>query len=163
MKQTINLNVNGNLYEVEVDQRRTLLEVLRDTIGLTGAKKGCDEGECGACTVLVNGKAVPSCLLLAIEAQGKEIFTVEGMAQNGVLHPLQQAFLDNGAFQCGFCTPGMLMSSKALLDENPHPTEEDVIRAIAGNLCRCTGYTRIIKTILAVAEGKSLINGTRGE
>ncbi len=161
MKQTINLSVNENLYEVEVDQRRTLLEVLRDSLGLTGAKKGCDEGECGACTVIINGKAVPSCLVLAIEAQGKEIFTVEGMFQKGVLHPLQQAFLDNGAFQCGFCTPGMLMSAKALLDENPHPKEAEVVRAIAGNLCRCTGYTRIIKTILAAAEGKTLIDDTK--
>ena len=153
MKQTINLMINGNLYEVDIDPRRTLLEVLRDNLGLTGTKKGCDEGECGACTVLLNGKAVPSCLLLAIEAQGKEILTVEGMSSSGVLHPLQQAFLEHGAFQCGFCTPGMLMSAKALLDENPHPTEEEVIRAIAGNLCRCTGYTRITKTILAVAKG----------
>ncbi|MDP2644841.1 MAG: (2Fe-2S)-binding protein [Desulfobacterales bacterium] len=152
MKQTIELNINGNLYEVEIDQRRTLLEVLRENLGLTGTKKGCDEGECGACTVLLDGKAVPSCLLLAIHAQGKEILTVEGLAQNGVLHPLQQAFLENGAFQCGFCTPGMLLSAKALLNENPHPTEDDVIQAIAGNLCRCTGYTRIVKTILAVAQ-----------
>jgi aerobic carbon-monoxide dehydrogenase small subunit len=152
LKKTISLKVNGNLYDAEVDERRTLIEVLRDTLGFTGTKKGCDEGECGACTVLVNGKAVPSCLTLAIEAQGKEITTVEGMAVDGVLHPLQQAFVDHGAFQCGFCTPGMLMSAKALLDENPHPAKEEVIRAIAGNLCRCTGYTRIIKTILSVAR-----------
>lgn len=153
MKQTINLNVNGNRYEVDVDERRTLLEVLRENLGLTGTKKGCDEGECGACTVLLNGKPVTSCLVLAIEAQGKDILTIEGLAKDGVMHPLQQAFLEQGAFQCGFCTPGMLLSAKGLLDENPHPTEEEVIKGIAGNLCRCTGYTRIVKTIMAVAQG----------
>lgn len=153
MKQTIELSINGDFYEVDIDQRRTLLEVLRDNLGLTGTKKGCDEGECGACTVLLNGKPIPSCLLLAIQAQGKEIFTIEGLAKDGVLHPLQQAFMEHGAFQCGFCTPGMLLSAKGLLDQNPHPSKEEVIRGIAGNLCRCTGYTRIVRTILAVAEG----------
>lgn len=153
MKQTINLNVNGNRYEVDVDERRTLLEVLRDNLGLTGTKKGCNEGECGACTVLLNGKPITSCLVLAIEAQGKDILTIEGLAKDGIMHPLQQAFMEQGAFQCGFCTPGMLLSAKGLLDENPHPAEEEVIKGIVGNLCRCTGYTRIIKTILAVAKG----------
>ena len=150
MKQLIELKVNGEPYEVAVDSRRTLLEVLRDYLGLTGTKKGCDEGDCGCCTVLMDGKAVPSCLVLAIEAAGKDIVTIEGLASGGQLHPLQEAFVNYGALQCGFCTPGMILSAKALLDENPKPTEEEIRRAIAGNLCRCTGYIKIIEAIYSL-------------
>jgi aerobic-type carbon monoxide dehydrogenase small subunit (CoxS/CutS family) len=152
LKQIIMLNVNDEFYEVAVEPHRTLLEVLRDTLGLTGTKKACDEGECGACTVLMDGKPVSSCLVLAVEAQGKRITTVEGLAHNGELHPLQQAFLEHGAFQCGFCTPGMLMAAVGMLNENPKPTEAEVRRGIAGNLCRCTGYTRVAEAILIAAE-----------
>jgi carbon-monoxide dehydrogenase small subunit len=153
LKKGITLTVNGERYDIEVDVRRTLLEVLREQLELTGTKKGCDEGNCGACTVLIDGKPVASCLLLAVEAHGKEITTIEGLAVNGKLHPLQQAFVDHGAIQCGFCTPGMVLSAKALLDNNPKPTEEQVREAIAGNLCRCTGYTKIVEAILAVSNG----------
>ena len=152
MKRTVQLNVNGIEYETEIDVRRTLLEVLRENLGLMGTKKGCNEGECGACTVLMDGKSVLSCLVLAIEAQGKKIETVEGLAENGELHPLQQSFIENGALQCGFCTSGMLMTAKGLLNENPHPDEGEVRQAIAGNLCRCTGYDKIVKAILAASE-----------
>lgn len=155
MKQAIVLNINGDFFDVEIEPQRTLLEVLRENLGLTGTKKGCDQGECGACTVLLDGKPVPSCLLLAMEAQGKEILTVEGLAKDGKLHPVQQAFLKHGGFQCGFCTPGMMMSAKALLDENPHPTEDEVKKALAGNLCRCTGYNQIIESVLAVGKERS--------
>lgn len=152
MKRMIELKVNGETYEVAIDPRRSLLEVLRESIGLTGTKKGCDEGECGACTVIMDGRAVPSCLTLAVEAQGKEITTIEGLARQGQLHPLQEAFVKYGAFQCGFCTPGMIMSLKALMDKNPHPTEDEVKIAIAGNLCRCTGYIKILEAARAVAK-----------
>ena len=155
MKRTIQLKVNGDYYETVVDDRRTLLEVLRESLGLTGAKKGCDEGDCGACTVLLDGKAVPSCLVLAVEAQGKDITTIEGLAQGGKLHPIQEAFVKYGALQCGYCTPGMIMSAKALLDKNPKPTEDEIRMAIAGNLCRCTGYVKIIEAIQAAAAGKT--------
>ena len=154
MKQLIELRINGEAYEVAVQPWRTLLEVLRGDIGLTGAKKGCDEGDCGACTVLMDGEAVPSCLVLAVEAQGKEITTIEGLAQGDKLHPIQEAFVNYGALQCGFCTPGMILSAKALLDKNSKPTEEEIRVAIAGNLCRCTGYVKIIEAIQAVGEGK---------
>ena len=152
MKQVMIFNINGEIYEEEVDIRRTLLEVLRESFGLTGTKRGCNEGECGACTVLLDGKPVPSCLVLAIEAQGKRIQTVEGLSHDGELHPLQQAFIEHGAFQCGFCTPGMLMAAKGLLNENPKPSEQDARRAIAGNLCRCTGYNKIVEAILDAAK-----------
>ncbi len=152
MKQLVTLRINEQSYKVEVEPQRTLLEVLRETIGLTGTRKGCGEGNCGSCTVILDGKAVNSCLILAIEAQDKDIYTIEGLANEGKLHPLQQSFIDHGAFQCGFCTAGMIMTAKAFLDENPNPTEEQTVRAIAGNLCRCTGYTSIIKAILAVAQ-----------
>ena len=155
MKRSIQLKVNGDYYETVVDDRRTLLEVLRESLGLTGAKKGCDEGECGACTVLLDGKAVPSCLVLAVEAQGKDITTIEGLAQGGKLHPIQEAFVKYGALQCGYCTPGMIMSAKALLDKKPKPTEDEIRMAIAGNLCRCTGYVKIIEAIQAAAAGKT--------
>ena len=151
MKQLMRFNINGEIYEDEIDIRRTLLEVLRENFGLTGTKRGCNEGECGACTVLMDGKPVASCLILAVEAQGKIIETVEGVAQNGELHPLQQAFLEYGAFQCGFCTPGVLMAAKGLLMESPKPSEEKVRQAIAGNLCRCTGYNKYVEAILDAA------------
>ena len=149
MKQLIELKVNGESYEAAVDSHRTLLEVLRENLGLTGAKEGCDLGACGACTVLIDGKAVLSCLTLAVDSQKKEITTIEGLAKEGKLHPLQQNFVDHGAIQCGFCTPGMILSAKAMLDKNPKPTEEEVKRGISGNLCRCTGYTKIIEAIMA--------------
>lgn len=152
MKQLMKFNINGVLYEDEIDVRRTLLEVLRENFGLTATKRSCNEGECGACTVLLDGKPVASCLVLAVEAQGKRIETVEGLVQNGELHPLQQAFIEHGAFQCGFCTPGMLMAAKGLLNENRKPSEEDVRRAISGNLCRCTGYNTIVEAIMDAAE-----------
>ena len=152
MKQLMRLSVNGELYEIEIDTRRTLLEVLREELGLNGTKKSCNEGECGACTVLLDGKPVVSCLVLAVEAQGKRIETIEGLAHDGELHPLQRAFIEHGAFQCGFCTPGMLMAAKGLLNENPRPGEEEAKRAIAGNLCRCTGYNTIVDAIVDAAE-----------
>lgn len=152
MKQLMKFDINGQIYEEEIDVRRTLLEVLRESFGLNGTKKGCNEGECGACTVLLDGKSVTSCLVLAVEAQGRRIETVEGMAINGDLHPLQKSFIEHGAFQCGFCTPGMLMSAKGLLDENPKPDINEAKRAIAGNLCRCTGYQTIVESIMAASE-----------
>jgi len=149
LKQAIVLKINGYAYELEIEPQRTLLEVLRENLGLTGTKKGCDQGECGACTVLLDGEPVPSCLVLALDAQEKEVLTIEGLATDDGLHPIQQAFIDHGAFQCGFCTPGMIMSAKALLDDNPHPDEAAVKKAIAGNLCRCTGYNQIVEAILS--------------
>jgi carbon-monoxide dehydrogenase small subunit len=152
MKQIIELTVNGERYEVAVAPWRTLLEVLREELDLTGAKKACDAGDCGSCTVIMDGKAVLSCLVLALEAQGKDILTIEGLAEDGQLHPLQAAFVEHGAIQCGFCTPGMILAAKALLDENPRPTEEEVRKGIAGNLCRCTGYVKIVEAILAASQ-----------
>ena len=155
MKQLISLRINEQSYDVEIEAQRTLLEVLRENIGLTGTKKGCGEGNCGSCTVIIDGKAINACLILAVEAQGKEIHTIEGLAKGGKLHPLQQSFIDHGALQCGFCTAGMIMSAKAFLDKNPNPTEEQTARAIGGNLCRCTGYTSIIQAIRAAASQHS--------
>lgn len=152
MKQDIVLNVNGILYNVNVETHRTLVEVLRDTLGLTGTKKSCNEGECGACTVLMDGKPVASCLVLAVAAQGKEITTIEGLAQGERLDPVQEAFVKHTAIQCGFCTPGMVMAAKAFLEENPKPTPAEVRKAISGNLCRCTGYQQIVDAIMAAAE-----------
>jgi len=152
VKHSINLKINGEPYEVSVKPNTTLLDLLRDEIGLTGTKKGCDTGQCGACTVLLDGKSINSCLVLAVDANGKEVLTIEGLASDGKLHPLQEAFIQEGAVQCGYCTSGMILSAKALLDENPTPKEEEVKKAIAGNLCRCTGYIRIVKAILNVAE-----------
>ncbi|MDA8186805.1 MAG: (2Fe-2S)-binding protein [Dehalococcoidales bacterium] len=154
MKERIALLVNSEEYVVDVEPYWTLLDVLRREIGLTGTKKGCDSGDCGACTVLIDGKAVDSCLVLAVAAQGKSILTIEGLARDEKLHPLQEAFIEYGAIQCGYCTSGMILSAKALLDENPHPTEEEIRKGIAGNLCRCTGYAKIVEAISAVAEGK---------
>lgn len=151
MKRDIVLKVNGNSYNLNVETHRTLVEVLRETLGFTGTKKSCNEGECGACTVLMDGKSVASCLILAVAAQGKEITTIEGLSKGEKLHPVQEAFVKNTAIQCGYCTPGMVMSAKALLDENPEPTTEEVRRAISGNLCRCTGYQQIVDAVMAAA------------
>jgi carbon-monoxide dehydrogenase small subunit len=154
MKRELKLRVNGEPYEVFVEPRTILLKLLRDELGLTGTKEGCSEGMCGACTVLVDGKAVKSCLVLALQIQGKEVTTIEGLAQGGKLHPLQDSFIEHGAVQCGFCTPGMVLSAKAFLDEHSNPMEEEVKYAIAGNLCRCTGYVKIIEAIMDVASRK---------
>ena len=152
-KQNIDLNVNGFTYRVAVDPWRSLAEVLREELGLTGTKVGCNQGDCGACTVLIDGRAVSSCLTLAVEAHQREITTIEGLAVSpGQLHPIQQAFIDHGAVQCGFCTAGMIISAKALLDKNPAPSEEDIRQGIAGNLCRCTGYTKIVEAISAASQ-----------
>jgi len=148
----IELKVNGVNYKVKIKPWRTLIEVLRDTLGLIGTKKSCNEGECGACTVIMDGRSVTSCLVLALDAQGKDILTIEGLADGEKLNPIQEAFLKHGAIQCGFCTPGMVMSTKALLDENPNPTLEEIRRGISGNLCRCTGYQHIIDAIQAAAR-----------
>ncbi|KPK24976.1 MAG: (2Fe-2S)-binding protein [Nitrospira bacterium SG8_3] len=152
MKRLIQLKVNDEIYEVAVHPHRTLLEVLREELDLTGTKRACNVGDCGSCTVILEGKPVVSCLTLAVEADRKDILTVEGLAQDGEMHPLQKSFVERGAVQCGFCTPGMLMSAKALLDENPNSVEDEVRTAIAGNLCRCTGYVKIVEAILAVSQ-----------
>jgi carbon-monoxide dehydrogenase small subunit len=152
MKREITLTINGEDLQVEVENRRTLLDVLREDLHLLGTKKMCDKGECGSCTVLLDGKAVNACLILAVDARGKKIETIEGVAQEGRLHPIQEAFVAKGAVQCGFCSPGMIMTTKAFLQKNPHPTEEEAKTAIAGNLCRCTGYVRIVDAILSAAE-----------
>jgi len=148
----IKLNVNGIDYEVDVKPHWTLLFVLREKLKLKGVKNGCGEGECGACTVTIDGKAAHSCLILASQAEGKKIMTIEGLAPGGTVHPLQQAFVEYGAIQCGFCTPGMIMTAKALLDENSNPSEEDIREAISGNICRCTGYVKIVKAIQEAAK-----------
>jgi carbon-monoxide dehydrogenase small subunit len=147
-KRSVAFQVNGADYEVFVEPRETLLQVLREKLGFTGTKQGCDLGDCGACTVVVEGKPILACLTLAVEMEGKEILTIEGLSSNGNLNPLQQAFMDEGAVQCGYCTPGMIMSATALLNHNPHPTEAEVRRGLAGNLCRCTGYSKIIKAVI---------------
>jgi carbon-monoxide dehydrogenase small subunit len=154
LKKNIRLKVNGEVHEIAVDPWRTLLEVLREDLGFTGTKESCDLGTCGACTVLINGEPMLSCLLLAWEMEDQEILTIEGMATGGRLHPLQEAFINHGAFQCGFCTPGMILTAKALLEENSHPSEKEIRKAISGNICRCTGYTKIIEAILTVASKK---------
>jgi len=151
MKKSISLRVNGVEREMTVEARQTLLDALRYNLGLTGTKEGCGDGNCGSCTVLLNGEAINSCLVFAVEVDGQEIVTIEGLAKEGELHPLQQAFIDEGAVQCGFCTPGVILTAKALLDSNPHPTEAQVRLGIAGNLCRCTGYDKIVRAILKVA------------
>jgi len=155
-KQLLSLTVNGEHHELAVDPRDTLLRVIRDHLGLTGTKDGCGEGECGACTVLLDGKPVCSCIILALDVDGREVTTIEGIAEDGNLHPLQEAFVEYGAIQCGFCTPGMILSAKALLDENPSPTDEEIRRAIVGNLCRCTGYTHIVTAIKAAAKSMAV-------
>lgn len=152
MKRLVQLRVNGERYEVAVEPHYTLLKVLREDLGLTGTKKGCDQGECGACTVLMDGQPMPSCLILVVQAQGREVTTIEGLAQEGKLHPLQQAFIEHFGFQCGFCTPAMILTAKALLDSNPHPTEDEIKEAIAGVICRCTGYVQVIEAIQAATK-----------
>jgi aerobic carbon-monoxide dehydrogenase small subunit len=157
MKTIIQLTVNGESVEAAVEPNRTLVQFLRDDLGLTGTKHGCGLGDCGACTVILNGKPVNSCLVLAVQAAGGDVQTIEGLAENGVLHPIQQAFVDNGAIQCGFCTPGMILSAKALLDTTPMPTELEIRTAISGNLCRCTGYQKIVQ---AIQDAAKAIEGT---
>jgi len=160
------MHLNGHFLEAQVEPHWTLLELLRDHLGMTGTKEGCGVGECGACTILIDGKAVNSCLFPVLEAHGTSIVTVEGlMNPEGTLHPLQEAFINHGAVQCGFCTPGMLLSAKALLDDNPHPTEEEIRSALAGNFCRCTGYTQIVQAIqsLGAYEEKTVSVMPRGE
>jgi len=154
MKKELRLTVNGQPYELYVSPKTLLVEVLRDHLGLTGTKRGCNSSSCGACTVILNGLAVKSCSILALQADGGEVLTVEGLARGAELHSLQEAFLDYGAFQCGFCTAGMLMSAKALLDENPEPTKEQIKEGIGGHICRCTGYNSIIRAITAVVNGE---------
>jgi len=146
-KEEIYLQVNGQDYRLFIDPHVTLLDVIRDEIGLTGTKRGCDLGECGACTVLIDGKPYNSCLILPMDVQGREILTIEGLVREGKLHPIQQAFVEQGAIQCGFCTPGAVLVAKALLDEDPSPSEEKIKEALSGNLCRCTGYTSIVRAI----------------
>ena len=152
MKQLITLTVNGTAHEVAVEPRQSLLQVLREVLHLTGTKEGCSEGECGACTVFLDGQTVDSCLVFGVEAHGRDIITIEGLARGEQLHPVQIAFADYGAVQCGFCTPGMILAAKALLDSNPHPTEAEIRRGISGNLCRCTGYVKIVEAIKAAAQ-----------
>lgn len=149
-KVALKIRVNGQDRALMVEPYRTLLEILRYELGLTGTKEGCGSGNCGSCTVLLDGKAVNSCLILAAEVEGKEITTIEGLSSQGELHPLQRAFIDEGAVQCGFCTPGVILTAKAFLDSNPHPTEAQIRLAIAGNLCRCTGYDKIVRAIRRV-------------
>jgi carbon-monoxide dehydrogenase small subunit len=151
-KRIIRLTVNDEEEELMVTPNRTLLEVLRNDLNLIGAKEGCGEGACGACTVLVDGQPVYSCLTLAVEVQGKAITTIEGLADGARLHPIQQAFVDHAAIQCGFCSPGLILVTKALLDENPRPTQQEAREAISGNVCRCTGYAKIVEAMLSAAE-----------
>ena len=153
MKQAIELNINGDVHEILVATHHTLLEVLRDQLRLMGTKRGCDLGACGACTVLIDGEAYLSCIMLAVDAIGKQVITIEGLSEAGELHPLQSAFVDQGALQCGFCTPGMILTAKAILDEEKHPTEEVIKQKMAGNLCRCTGYKKVVEAVMRVAEG----------
>lgn len=143
-KHQIKVTVNQEEYDLLVDPNKTLLDLLRGDLNLTGTKKGCDEGECGACSVILNGRVVSSCLVLAVEADNASITTIEGLHRGEELHPVQRAFVDSGSVQCGFCTPGMIITTKAMLDENPDPSEEDIKHYLAGNLCRCTGYTKIV-------------------
>lgn len=155
MKKLISLNINGKDHELAVSPNQTLADVIRYEIGLTGTKKGCEVGECGACTVIMDGKPVSSCLVLAVQANGRTILTIEGMETDKELHPVQQAFVDKGAIQCGYCTSGMILSAKALLDRNAHPDESEIRMAISGNLCRCTGYQKIVEAIKSVTERKN--------
>jgi carbon-monoxide dehydrogenase small subunit len=153
MKQTIRVTINGRLYEEDVEPRQLLAHFLRENIGLTGTHVGCVVGECGACSILLDGKVVKSCLHLAVQADGREITTIEGLAKDGELSPIQEAFVKNYAFQCGYCTPGMIMTSHALLKSNPNPNEEEIRKALAGNLCMCTGYMQIVEAVKEAARG----------
>lgn len=153
MKRKVELNVNDEWWDLEIAPHRTLLEVIREDLALTGAKEGCGLGACGTCTVLVDGSPTLACLTMALDVQGKKILTIEGLAKGGQPDPIQLAFVEHGAIQCGFCTPGAIMSSKALLDRNPSPSQDEVKEALSGNLCRCTGYKKIIEAVQAVAEG----------
>jgi carbon-monoxide dehydrogenase small subunit len=150
--KNIKFVLNGKHYELKVKPWQTLLELIREDLNLTGTKEGCGQGECGSCTVIMNGKTVNSCLVPAVEADGQEILTIEGLSDNDRLHPIQEAFVSHSGMQCGFCTPGMIMSAKALLDSNPDPTEAEIRESISGNFCRCTGYTKIIESISAAAD-----------
>jgi len=151
-EKRIQVVVNGKTYELMVPPWRTLLEVIREDLKLTGAKEGCGQGECGACTVMMGGRTVNSCLVLAVEADGQEITTIEGLSEGNKIHPIQDAFVEQAGMQCGFCTPGMIMSAKELLDRNPDPSEQEIREGIAGNVCRCTGYTKIVESIGAAAK-----------
>ena len=155
--KTLTLTVNDQVHTLPVEANKTLLKLLRDDLGLMGAREACDTGGCGACTVLVDGRPVYSCLVLALDCRDKSVLTIEGLAQDGRLHPLQQAFIDHGAIQCGYCTPGMVLTAKALLDSNSDPSEHEIREAIAGNICRCTGYVKIVEAIMSVS-GKSSRN-----
>ena len=157
MEHNIEIKVNGHDYELEIQPWRTLLEVLRDHLNLTGTKQSCAEGHCGACTVIVNGEAVNACLMLAVEAQGKEIITIEGLARGDELHPIQEAFVNHGAVQCGFCTPGLIMATKAFLEETPTPSDEEIKRVLAGHLCRCTGYVQVVESVQAAADNMNAL------
>ncbi len=148
----VSLDVNGKVYELEIEPHELLLDVVRERLGLTGAKRSCDVEVCGACTLLVDGRPVSSCTLPAFEARGKRVETIEGLAAGGKLHPLQESFIEHGGFQCGFCTPGMILAAKALLAENPDPSEEEIKHFMHGNICRCTGYKKIIESIHAAAK-----------
>ena len=152
MKRVIQLHVNGLAYDVVISPEDLLIDVLRQKLDLTGTKKGCGQGDCGTCTVLIDGRRTLACLTLAIACEGRSILTIEGMERDGRLHPIQQAFIDKGAIQCGFCTPGMVLSAKALLDENPNPTEHEIKAGLSGNLCRCTGYVKIVEAVRDAAE-----------
>lgn len=156
MKRAIELNINGDSHEFLVAPNHTLLEVLRENLGLMGTKRGCDLGACGACTVLIDGEAYLSCLMLAVDAVGKNIMTIEGLTAGGDLHPLQSAFIEQGGIQCGFCTPGMILTAEAILTEEEHPSEDEIKKKMAGNLCRCTGYKKIIEAIVSVSEAMKL-------
>jgi carbon-monoxide dehydrogenase small subunit len=156
MKQILHLRVNGEDKEVATEVNKTLLEVLREDMGLTGTKHGCELGECGTCTVLIDGEPVLSCLILGVEVEGREILSIEGLKDRDKPHPLQKSFADLGAAQCGYCTPGVLLTAKALLENNPHPSRDEIREALAGNLCRCTGYTKILEAVEMVAQGKEL-------
>ena len=151
-KQLITLTINGERAEVAVEPRWTLLEMVREALRYTGSKEGCGTGDCGACSMTVDGRLVTSCLMLAAQADGRDVVSIEGLATNGTLHPVQQAFIDTGGVQCGFCTPGMIMAAKSLLDHNPSPSLEDVREGLAGNLCRCTGYAKIYEAVMRAAQ-----------
>lgn len=155
MKRLITLSVNGTSYEVVIEPRQSLLQVLREELHLTGTKEGCSEGECGACTVLLDGKTVDSCLIFGLEAEGCQVTTIEGLGSDEGLHPVQQAFVEHGGAQCGFCTPGMILAAKALLEQTPDPSAEEIRWGLSGNLCRCTGYVKIVEAVLAAAQRRS--------